>query len=646
MPHYRAQFRGLNTDIPACRMPSGTAREAKNVTLADGRLAKRWGFTQFEGDVTGAGDSVLGLFVARFDDGTVAVVAKCDDGKLYQREVYPSDAGSFTELPTEQTHDSTNAGWDFMWKDRWHYCDSGGASRWHPDHLSTNSKAYKAGQYTPATGPSAAAAAQGEKHGKYHVHYSYYNSDTKEEGQISPPSLDEGLNDTTACDVSGSTGGITVTAAALPAAYECDSWKVYSSYGNTETFHVGAASVECFSYRVYVDAISDSNPIGCNKADHVLDPQSLVRNEGGEPAGSTWGTWTGRYAVYGGLSSSMIEFSKPGFPCMIPRTVSYTAGKNHGGSDIKSLDPIPWEGQIHGALAGPDVAIESAAGVVAVYTATRIYQLRTTTDGQLTPVEWARGPGCVGSGAVASTGREIHALGYGAWTATTSRGWQDLSAERWATTLREIPGGYESAARMAYDSRRDQMWCAVVKSGETVAQRILVLDRRVAEIPQLCYYEPACLDSDEGITAMVELGYPGLDAGMLVATSAGQILRYTENQTTDAGTDFAAAWRGVFGTERSAYSQRVVRVEIQAGDDCAQRVQWTFQTKRASGDDPPERTGRVQQNNAINGIGDVGLVDGRMFELEFSSPAMASSADAVTWKIDGLTMVVDRTDRK
>jgi len=616
------------------------------VCLADGRLAKRPGFSEWEADVTGSADAVLFLGVAHFRDGTVYVMAKCDDGKMYQRQAYPTDAGSFTEVPTEQTLDSTNPGWSFHYADRWHYFDSGGGTRWHPDNLSTDSKAYKAGAPAPSTGPTCTQAAGGQKDGYYHAVYAWWNSTTREEGQVSPPKAPY-VN----CVIPDNKGGIAVAVGTPPSAYEVDEAVVYCSRGNTELLQREDTSVELFSYRYYKDAIG-TTPVGLNKADDVLDPETQFTNQGGEPRGSLCGTWTGRYGIYGRIYESStekdtIEFSKPGFATMIPRPVLYSASNNQGCTDKRTIDARPWNGQIVSPCVGGVSEIVSAAGLVGVYTPTRTYQLRIANDGTLAPILWIDGIGSVGRGGACSTGTQLHAIGYRAWTMMTAQKWVNLAQDQWTTLMAEIPAAQQHRSRMAYYSWNNEVWCAVVKSEETVAQRILVLSLADNPRGEMAVYEPSCLASDEGISWMVELASPGADPAMLVATTAGRILKLgPSSQIVDAGTDFEATWRGSFGMERAQYSQRVVGIEVFAGSHCAGHVGWRFRPKRTSEHRPAQRTGRLRRDDAINTFGALGKVDGRLFEIEFNSAAESTVADAVTWDIEHLVIKVDRTDKK
>ena len=645
MPHYRGQFRGLNTDLPVAKLPSGTATEAMNVLVRGRKLAKRPGFAEFEDDANGSAGSILGIFVAAFRNGEVFIVVKCTDKKLYQRQVYPTAeaAVAFTAILTNHTHDATSPGWAHMWNDRFHYNDSGGATRWHPDHLGAGSKAYKAGQLRPAAGVTSVTAANGQKNGRYHVVHAWWNSTTREEGQVSPP-----VTAPVECDLDNAlANGITVPVGTLPAAYEADQAVVYCSRGDTEYAELNGVEVELFSYRWYRDAIG-TTAVGCNKHDDVLPADSLFTNEGGEPAGSLCGTFTGRYGIYGNIyvaavQQDVLEYSKPDFPCMIPRSVAYSASNNQGCTDIRTVEPRPWEGRIVAPCPGGVVEIVSVGGVVGVYGPTNAWQLRVAGNGQLAIIKWIDGIGCVAHGAACATGNALNALGYRSWTVMSLAGWQDIAQDRWRTTLAEVPAAYQSLGRMACYAWGGQVWASVAKSGETYARRILVLDTVTSTPGELTIFEPACLASDESITWMTQLSHPGEDPSMLVATSKGRILQYPSGSVDD-DTDFAAYWTGVFGTERGHYSQRLEKMEIHAGACCTGKVAWTVKAKRTGGDEPDGETGVLDRDEGICTIGFQPKVDGRFFEVELRSEPEGDVDDAATWEIDDIGMIVGRTD--
>ena len=77
----QTKFLGLNTDLPAVKLESGTARESLNVTVATGELAKRGGFAEWEDDADGSSTSIVGMWVAHFKAGTYVVV-KLSTGRL------------------------------------------------------------------------------------------------------------------------------------------------------------------------------------------------------------------------------------------------------------------------------------------------------------------------------------------------------------------------------------------------------------------------------------------------------------------------------------------------------------------------------------------------------------------------------------
>ncbi|KKM14680.1 hypothetical protein LCGC14_1703700 [marine sediment metagenome] len=299
MPELKANFRGLNTTVYPDRLPSGQADVALNVQVKAGDLQKRPGFAEFEADVTGAADGVLNLFLVPFADGDTYIVAKMDNRELWQRKVGPTDAGSFTQITTSFSHDSSDRGWGFMWADNFHYIDRAGVSRWNPDVNSGT--AYRGGQGRPGTGPLIASAAGGEKEGRYHVHAALRNSVTREEGVITAAQTGSGMP--LECRVANDTGGIAISNwTAIKAAdteFDADEVVFYCTLGNSEMHN----NAESFSYRAYVDVIAKKTQtsVGLNKADHVLDATQICKNSGGIPPGAQFGAYNGVQAFYGGL---------------------------------------------------------------------------------------------------------------------------------------------------------------------------------------------------------------------------------------------------------------------------------------------------------------------------------------------------------
>ena len=306
MANYRTQLRGLNTELSPHRLPEGTADRCVNVTLNGGTLARRKGMDEFEDDVTGSGDAIQNMAVGAFGSGAVHLVCKCDDGGLWQRELYPTPAASFSQITqtsaaapfTTLAHDATQRGSFWFDKDRLYYFDKNGGCKWNPAY-SANS--YKAGLPRPTLGPTITTAGGGEKYGSYHVHYAFRNSLTGEVSAMSYPQT--GATIPLYCDATLDTGGIAITDWSLIQArnedYERDQCMFLTTMGNTEL----SGDQEVFSYWVYPDATVYTNQVpapGLNKADHVLRVHEMFRNEGGEPPGCLAVAFDGCQAVYAG----------------------------------------------------------------------------------------------------------------------------------------------------------------------------------------------------------------------------------------------------------------------------------------------------------------------------------------------------------
>ena len=651
MGAFRGQFGGLNTDLPFGKVGSGTAREAVNVTVRNGQLQKRAGFSEHTAttDATIGGDPILNIFQAHFADGDVYLIAKVNDGgtgKLFYAQIYNGTTHaavtvSWTELDITTnsiTLSATDPGWAFLWRDRWHYFDGTVRGvRWEPG---TNTGIpYKAGMPAYGSGPIAAAAANGEKNGKYHAHVAYRNFDTEEEGTVSGPTRTAHTGFCTTSP-SASTGGIAVAAVTLPAAYEVDGRHAYCTVGATEHLEDGGNSVECFSFVGYPDAMLESGlAIGLNKADHVLATGAPFTNAGGLPPAAKCGTWTGQHALYGGLSTTgKLAFSIPRFPTSVPATVTYTTAKIHGGDDSKTVWPKPWVGDAFG-FDGPITSIKSTGGLVALYTPTSTYQIRADGKGRLFPAKLDGSFGCVSPLAAAAAGSEIHSITNRGWTVVRANGIGNLAAEHFTATLADIPAGYQRLASMAYYGYHGQVWAAVVESDATVAQRILVWDTRRRA---LTIFRPACLGASEGINAMCEIAPPNETPYMLVATSSGRLLRYPDG-TSDDGSAFAANWKGVFAVERSQYPMKVGKIELQTGDSCSNGLTWGVRVKRAGGDSETQNTGLVSKDNGLYAI-DFSLdkVNGRMIEVDLSSTTDCT----VQWTVHDVSIRTERTDLK
>jgi len=646
----KIKFRGLNTDLPAVKLVSGTAREAVNVTLANGKLAKRAGFGVFEDAVSGT-TAILGMWLVNFSSG-IYVIAKAG-AALKRRKVSPTAAANFSGITGGHTHSSTYPGFGFMWSDRWIYGDTGGVSQ-----CNASCAMVKAGLPQP-TPINIGAAGGGAKDGHYHCHFSYYNSVLDVEGPVSGPcKAATGPAETWIAD--GANGGGLAFASAVPDAdgYEATHSRVYTTMGNTELREVAGIEREEFSYKAAIDvqlaiATGAAGTPGMNKGDQTLDWGKLFTNEGSEPPACKLGAWTGGVAVYAGDPTSgqeLIYYSKFGRPTMVPQLVTYSATA-HGSdpitwTDSRTVWPTGGHHVIESPCDGPAVELVAAGGTVVLYTETSTWVMRSQPDGKLYAVKRASGLGCVAHLAAAVIGFEAHAMAYRAWTITTATTFQNIALDRFVTTLEEIPVASQDKARMATFGSRDEVWCAVPKPGETLCRRILVFSRR--DGGQLTIYEPAddmWASDSEGITAMCEMVALGSEPKMLLGTSTGRILEYPSG-SDDNGYDFPATWRAVFGTERSAYSQRLERMEIHAGDNCRDHVRWSVLPKRSSSDTPPQMSGYIQTDNGIDtppAVSD--KCDGRFWEIQIESEAVADSETATTWFINDLLMKLGRTDR-
>lgn len=750
MAELKTTFRGLNTDIYPLRLPSGTADVALNVERNSGDLSKRQGFAEYEDDVDGSASAVLNLFLTAFADGDIYIIAKCADGYLYHKKVYPGTAAeSFTKITGGWApHSTTDRGWGFMWADRFHYFDRDGGSRWNPD--ANSAVAYKAGLPRPSVGPTITTATGGEKDGRYHVHVAYRNSVTREQGVFSLPQT--GASMPLQCQISDDTGGISVSnwssIQAADSTYEWDQAVFYCTRGNTE-YDGGGSGVEIFSYVAYQDVIAPKaqGSVGLNKHDDVLDPRTKNRNAGGEPPGAVIGCFNVRtgQAVYGGLyagtnasksttlagdnndltytavadgpsgnaitvtytddvsagyevatvsgtaisvaiesgastaaqvlaavvasaaASSLVtvanasgndgtgavvtmdpgitltggasaggsavaselRFSIPNYPTMVPKEVTYRIG-----GDATTVTPEPWVGSVHTGISGDMTAMASGAGRTLAFTPTATYIL--SGDGKIRPQLLSNSVGAIGQGAAIGCEAGIFAMGYGTVMWYSPAGARNLTTDRIETTLDDIPAAQRTDAVLAWYGHERQLWCAVTKSGDTVAQRILIYDAADSEWSM---FEPGCLSASEGVNCMVELSIPNAAPTMLVGTSSGRILQYPSG-TDDDGTDFEARWRGWFGTERAQYMQQLNQMRVHCGSNCEDNVAVKVRAMRSSGETVTQREHRLTLDNAVEYIPGVVFDDstGNVFQIEFASEASVSGR----WTIRDLQLEINR----
>ena len=647
----RGIFSGLNSDEHPTKFSTGDADVATNVTVRNGKLQKRGGFAVAK---TGFG-GIKNMHVVRFASGAVYVVVKTTTGTLQSSLVTAGALGAVATIATEQTHNANDRGWFFYWGDRLHYFDRGGGSRWHPDNLSTNTKAWKAGLARSTTGPLLTQAAGGEKEGYYRAVVQLRNSVTEEEGDFSEPVA-------TAVECRRETGDtksglaisnhVAIDDNADMVKYEWDQLHYGCTNGNTEHFEDGAG-YEVFSHIYYDDAMVaiDAGSAALNKADEVHQLRDRFLNNGGEPPGSEIGMFTGSRAIYGRpypigdgtLNEDKVMYSLPRFPTMVPQRHTYTQG-----GDSKTVEPIPWTGEFIGGMDGGAIAMAHGGGVSVACGNSATYLIDTASDGQLFPSLLHAGVGAASESAIASTRHGVHVVGYGVWFIISSAGSVDIAENRFATTLLETPVAQRAKTVVANYSHRNQVWAAVVKSGASLAKRILVWDRSAGPGGALTVFDPAGLGS-EGITAMAELSMLGAEPVMLIGTSGGRVLKYPSG-TTDGGTSFAAEWRGYLGMERIAFDQHLETISLHCGSNVADNVKVeliatrTALEKDTDGSALPVRSHTLHKDDRVEKLGvtfDPSL-HGNIIQVRIHS----ESSVTTQWTINDLVSTIARTDKK
>lgn len=321
----------------------------------------------------------------------------------------------------------------------------------------------------------------------------------------------------------------------------------------------------------------------------------------------------------GGTTSvaSRIDFSLENWPTMVPAEEIYIIG-----GDARALRPRPWIGSLNTGIPGNINTLAAGAGRRCAFTPTATYEFVGGPDGRLWPRLVYGSSGAIAEAAAIGCELGVFALGFRRLLWLGPDGISDLAEGRIDETLDEIPVAQRIDAVLGWYGHKKQLWCAVTKSGETVAQRIIVYDFNEREF---VIFEPACLASDESITAMCELAVPNAEPTMLVATDAGRILQYPSG-TDDDGDDFAAQWRGYFGQERSHYDQRLDMLRIHCGDNCADNVAWKVRSMQMGTEEVDSQEGRLRRSNKRETVGgELQFPNGNLFQVEFSSSAAVSA---------------------
>ena len=644
MPKRQATFRGLNTDLPAERVPSGTAVVATNVVLEGGKIVKRAGFDQWDADVNDAGatNGVLNMVVVTFGSGATYVVCKVAEaakGFLYHRRVDSGGAAAtFTKITDLWTgHSKTERGSFFFWADRLHYTDTTGMTKWYPGSV------WKGG--IPAgSAPTVSATTGGQKEGRYHYFQAYRDSRTGQEGLTGAASA------SVECRLDGNSAiSITDVTAVASLPYEANQYVGYCTMGGTEYIGKGSAGVEVWSYRAYPDKYVGTSWWTAKKADSVLDKTRRMSTRWGLPPSADIVAYDGVQAVYAGASAGIVNFSIPRYPTAIPHSVAFSLDN---GANTHYLEPEPWESWLQ--VAGRVTELNSVAGLVAMYFDNQTWALlHPDGSSRFYPRLVSSGHGCAAHGASVATVSGIHAMGFRCWTVLTSRGLLDLSYDRFVTTLETIPVANINKTRMAEYAFKGQVWASVVPAGVTHAQRILVWDSRGGGLDDesrraegaLTIFDVAGMVAGEDITSMCEMAYAGAEPTMLVGTSEGRILQYPSlvGDENAAGTrvHYAAEWRGYIGTEGLMYEQSLGPLRVHAGANCSANVTMSYRPRRTGDETVTAFTQLLDRSSAVVALGMFcENPNGNFFEIGFSSLASVTTR----WTVTDVTWQIKRTD--
>jgi len=514
MPYIKAIFGEMNTDLSPHVLPSGTADAAVNVTIRDGRLAKRAGFKK---------DSAV---------ATVLRMMQGPDGTLYTR---------------------TTAGWFFVWGNRIYFFD---ATRgiWSSSGDDFVTSKY-AGLPMPAGNPTVTVpgAVAGAKWGQYRVQYSYYNSITGEESLISLPQ--HSWRPIVSLWGGAGSGSITIADVAdVSANYHYTHWRIYCTSGGTDGIMDSAFSQESF--------LEAEVPIGT--ATYILRVPDMYhgslsypryKNAGGEPPACTIGVYDGCQAVYC-LASGKVEFSIPNQPTMVPRRTEYTdTNVAPAWTYNQMVEPLPWRGEIELGLPSPAIAACYGAGRILIFTERQTIEMLRTADSELVPRILDPHRGCLGAQACVGTAESVHVLSNEQWLVITRDSIRDAAKNHWSAPLR----GITSNAVVAHFSYDHQIWLADGYDGSA----IYIIDDETGHL--ISQWTPRNIGR---IQAMCEFTVAGATPVMKIASSTG-MWTYDpaewHTQYEDNTTAFAAYWQGYFGTERLAYNQQLTGVRLFMG---------------------------------------------------------------------------------
>ena len=583
MPTIKAQFRGLQEELPASNSPSGTCLDTLN-TVIDGNstLSGRLGFDVYDNNV-GSHGNILNMFIATFSDGSVYIITKRivsgtsgtpDKGQLWQRKLYPTTA-TWTVIQDlwPAGHSTTERGWFYMWADRVYYVDSKGGTKWHPSRTTIS---WKAG-IENSLSPLLTTANGGGKEGYYHVAVTHKNTKTGEESVTSGMQTG-GEAETRLSSENGGMAisnwqglGAGVSDLIWDLAFEFDAHNVYCTLGNTERIGLGDGVAQ-YSYQLYLEEVVRTAKIwpmaifnGLFRMDQIMASRPMLSNKGGQPPGAKYGCWNGSQAIYlevypkakwsalgtfltaGVKAPGVMMYSVPGFPAMVPQEHIETIPGGDG-IDKKNVVPSGGSHEIASGIQGLVTGCGYVGGSFVAFTNSSTYLMTPNSSGNMKPQLADSTHGAIGYCPVVSTGSAVHAVGKDGWL-RIGEGIQNIAYQQFTPTMQAIPDGGISATVGGYYSHRNEVWFAVAKAGGTKAQRILIWDEQKQEL--VAKFDPANL-STAGIKAMVELSHPTQSPIMLIALDTGVILSWPGSAYTDGSTAYACNWRGLFGQEKRA----------------------------------------------------------------------------------------------
>jgi len=479
----------MNTEEPAQRLRSGTARVSRNCTLEGTYLSGRAGFDLFDGNNSSA---VLSMTQWNEDSGDIYMLLKCIDGNLYYAKVYDdasgqaSIAGWTTMLDAWSGHNVDDPGDWFTDSNRIHYVDRVGVTKWHPttsykpDSTLAGSfvnggaaKSWKGG-IQQTIGATIVAAANGNKHGYYRAAVVGLNSVTEEVSCI---------QDLQAASVytspTNSTGGLSVAATPWKAlahenntaamAYEWDQVLVLSSRGQQKKMGDGTPDYTLFPE---TEIARTGLTAGFGKGDHLLVRTQKFTNSGGTPPGARHAAFNGTQCLYAGIYSGanpvygQVMFSLRGFPCMVPGDQTYGPTE----SDTYIWKAEPWDGIVNAVVAGAVRCVGYVGQKFIVFTDTGSFWCVPTpgTGGKLGVIESGVVGGCLSDFGGVQAGQSVHAIGRNCWMLADSGGVTNIANLQFTPTLEAIPNDQRTKTAGGYFGHRDEVWMAVARENWSI----------------------------------------------------------------------------------------------------------------------------------------------------------------------------------